>query len=176
MELKIRKETQSDYNEVEMIIRFAFEAIEHSDHKEHLLVARLRKSDAFIPELSLVAECDGMIVGHILLTRLIIQNDNEVFESLALAPVSIKPEYQRKGIGSALIFESHKIAKQLGYKSIILLGHKEYYPRFGYEPTTKYNIRSPFKVPDENFMVKSLEKNAMNGISGIVKYPKEFFE
>lgn len=150
--------------------------MEHSDHKEHFLVERLRKSDAFIPELSLVAEIDNEIVGHILLTKLRIENEFESFESLALAPVSVKPEFQGKGIGSRLITESHTIAKRLGYTSIILLGHESYYPRFGYDSTSKYGITMPFDVPEENCMIVSLSENGLLGVSGEVKYPKEFFE
>ncbi|MCZ7253247.1 GNAT family N-acetyltransferase, partial [Salmonella enterica] len=87
----------------------------------------------------------------------------------ALAPVSVKPAFQGKGIGAKLILESHAIAKKLGYKSIILLGHENYYPRFGYELTSKYNIEMPFDVPAENCMVISLTENGLDGVSGKVK-------
>jgi predicted N-acetyltransferase YhbS len=176
MEIIIRKENENDYFIVEKIIKEAFENEAYSDHKEHFLVSRLRKSNSFIPELSLVAEYDGLIVGHILLTKLIIKNENEKFDSLALAPVSVKKEFQNKGVGSKLILESHKVAKELGYKSIILLGHKDYYPRFGYEPTVKYNIKSPFEVQDDFYMIVKLEENALDNVSGLVEYPQEFFE
>lgn len=176
MKIKIRQENPNDYPKVFKLIEEAFRTMEHSDHKEHFLVERLRKSDAFIPELSLVAEIDNEIVGHILLTKLRIENEFESFESLALAPVSVKPEFQGKGIGSRLITESHTIAKRLGYTSIILLGHESYYPRFGYDSTSKYGITMPFDVPEENCMIVSLSENGLLGVSGEVKYPKEFFE
>ena len=136
----------------------------------------MRKSHAFIPELSIVAEWENKIVGHILLTKLEIKNDLESFESLALAPVSVLPEFQGKGIGSKLIMHSHKVAKDLGYKSIILLGHQDYYPRFGYELCKKYNIEMPFDVPAENCMVIALVENGLAGVSGKVVYPPAFFE
>lgn len=108
--------------------------MEHSDHQEQFLVERLRKSDAFIPELSLVAEDEkGTIAGHILLTKLSIENDSETYESLALAPVSVKPEFQNQGIGGQLIREGHRVAQRLGYQSVILIGHENYYPKFGYK-------------------------------------------
>ncbi|MGA2142515.1 MAG: N-acetyltransferase [Brevinematales bacterium] len=173
--MKIRKENENDYNAVETLIRLAFENEKHSDHKEHLLVSRLRKSDAFIPELSLVAD-DGIITGHILFTKLIIGNGDKIFESLALAPVSVLPQYQKKGIGSSLILEGHRITRQMGYKSIIVLGHKDYYPRFGYEPAVKYNIKAPFNVPDENYMIKFLDNIDLDVFNGKVIYPGEFFE
>ncbi|HSD13278.1 MAG TPA: N-acetyltransferase [Flavobacterium sp.] len=175
MEIRIRQENANDYAKVSELIEAAFRDLEYSDHREHFLVERLRKSDAFILELSLVAEVEDEIVGHILLTKLLIENGNESFESLALAPVSVKPEFQGRGIGSRLITESHVISKKLGYKSVILLGHENYYPRFGYEPTSKYGITMPFDAPEENCMIISLTENGLLAISGEVKYPKEFF-
>jgi predicted N-acetyltransferase YhbS len=176
MNITIRQETKADHLKVHELIASAFQNEEHSDHREQFLVERLRKSKAFIAELSLVAEIENEIVGHIMLTKIQIENENKSFESLALAPVSVKPEFQRKGIGSKLITESHAIAKSLGYQSIIVLGHEEYYPRFGYEWTSKYHIKMPFDVPEENCMVISLSENGLLGVNGKVVYPKEFFE
>lgn len=176
MEIKLRQETEQDHKSVFQVIQKAFENEEYSDHKEQFLVERLRKSNAFIPELSIVAEVDNKIVGHILLTKLEIENDINTYESLALAPVSVLPEFQGKGVGSKLILHSHEVAKQLGYKSIILLGHEKYYPRFGYELTNKYGIEMPFDVPAENCMVAVLAKNGLSGVRGKVIYPDAFFE
>ncbi|PIF33480.1 putative N-acetyltransferase YhbS [Flavobacterium sp. 9] len=176
MEIKLRQENEKDYKSIFQLIEKAFENEEYSDHKEQFLVERLRKSDAFIPELSIVAEVENEIVGHILLTKLEIKNDTKSFGSLALAPVSVLPEFQGKGIGSKLILYSHKVAKELGYKSIILLGHQDYYPRFGYELTNKYGIEMPFDVPAENCMVIALNENGLSGVKGRVVYPSAFFE
>lgn len=174
--LKIRQENLSDYRAVFQIIKSAFANMEMSDQTEHFLVERLRKSDAFIPELSLVAEQNGEIVGHIILTKITIKNKEQTFTSLALAPVSVKPTYQNKGIGGQLIQEAHRIAKALQYTSIILLGHPHYYPRFGYELCSKYGISMPFEAPDESCMVLELTKNGLQGVSGTVVYSKAFFE
>ena len=176
MEIKLRQETEQDHKSVFQVIQKAFENEEYSDHKEQFLVERLRKSNAFIPELSIVAEVDNKIVGHILLTKLEIENDINTYESLALAPVSVLPEFQGKGVGSKLILHSHEVAKELGYKSIMLLGHEKYYPRFGYELTNKYGIEMPFDVPAENCMVAVLAKNGLSGVRGKVIYPDAFFE
>ncbi|UTN06519.1 N-acetyltransferase [Flavobacterium bizetiae] len=176
MEIKLRQETEQDHKSVFQVIQKAFENEEYSDHKEQFLVERLRKSNTFIPELSIVAEVDNKIVGHILLTKLEIENDINTYESLALAPVSVLPEFQGKGVGSKLILHSHEVAKELGYKSIILLGHEKYYPRFGYELTNKYGIEMPFDVPAENCMVAVLVKNGLSGVRGKVIYPDAFFE
>ncbi len=176
MDITIRKEKTEDYKAVFKLIKEAFESEKMSDHKEHLLVERLRNSKAFIPELSLVAETKDKIVGHILLTKLKIKNDQSEFESLALAPVSILPEYQNKGIGGRLITEAHNKAKALGYKSIVLLGHENYYPRFDYKQAYNYGIEFPFDVPKENCMVVELVEGGLNGVKGKVEYPKEFNE
>jgi len=170
----IRQENNNDFKDVFNVIEKAFKTEQFSDHKEQFLVERLRKSNAFIPELSLVAEIDGKIVGHILVTKLKIKNKTSEFDSLALAPVSVLPEFQGKGIGGKLIVESHKKAKELGHKSIVLLGHEKYYPRFGYEQADKYGIELPFEVPKENCMVIELTENGLNGVNGMVEYPKEF--
>lgn len=137
MEIIIRQEKENDYKITESVVEEAFKSPEYNPN-EHLLVANLRKSNVFIPELSLIAEVDGKIVGHIMLTKLIIKNKEKEHESLALAPLSVLPLYQNKGIGSALINESLRIAKDLGYKSVIVLGHEKYYPKFGFKPTSKY--------------------------------------
>lgn len=176
MNIIIRQETEKDYKLSETVVEKAFKNAEHTDHKEHLLVAKLRKSDAFIPELSLVAELDGEIVGHIMLTKLLIENEGSKYDSLALAPVSVVPEHQNKGIGSELISESLKIAKELGLKSVIVLGHDKYYPRFGFKPASTWGIKAPFDVPDEAFMALELEDGSLEDISGTVVYSKEFSE
>ncbi len=124
----------------------------------------------------MVAEIENRIVGHILLTKLKIKNGQDEFDSLALAPVSVLPEYQCKGIGGMLIQEAHNKARELGYKSIVLLGHEKYYPKFGYKQADSFGIELPYDVPKENCMVIELTENGLNGVSGIVEYPKEFTE
>ena len=176
MEITIRQESPNDFNEVFSLIEKAFRTEQLSDHSEQFLVERLRKSSAFIPELSIVAEIGNRVVGHILLTKLKIKNDQHEFDSLALAPVSVLPEYQRKGIGGMLIEQAHIKAKELGHKSIVLVGHENYYPRFGYQQADKYGIEFPFDVPKENGLVIELFANSLKGVSGTVEYPKEFAE
>ncbi|WP_027090352.1 GNAT family N-acetyltransferase [Thomasclavelia saccharogumia] len=165
----IRQEETKDYKIVHSVIKEAFSCAKHTDGNEHDLVDALRNSKAFIPELSLVAEINGKIVGHIMFTKANIDN----FVVLALAPLSVLPEYQKKGVGTALIKEGHKIAKELGYGYSIVLGSEKYYPKLGYLPADSFNIRPSFDVPEENFMVYKINKDAFN-IHGIVKYAKEF--
>lgn len=172
----IRPEVPADYRKVERLVEKAFRHEEYSDHREQLLVARLRQSQAFIPELSLVAEAGGELAGYILLTGLRIVAANESFEALALAPVAVLPALQGQGIGGKLIEAAHKRARALGHQRIVLVGHANYYPRFGYQPCEQYGIDLPFAVPPENAMVKELQAGALKGVRGEVLYPAEFFE
>lgn len=174
--ISIRQETTLDYSAVEHVIQKAFEQVEISDQTEHQMVKRLRKTESFIPELSLVAEQENQIIGHILLSKIKVVDENEIHNALALAPVSVLPKFQRQGIGSKLIIESHRVAKSLAHKTIILIGHEKYYPRFGYKKCSQYNISFPFKVPDDNCMVIELQKDALNKVKGMVQYPSAFFE
>ena len=176
MNVKIRKEEPYDMPSVFELIQLAFESEQHSDHQEQVLVENLRRSAEFIPELSIIAEIDGKIVGYILLTKIQIvnQDSRQIQDSLALAPVAVLPQFQGKGVGSQLILYSHQIAKELGFGSIILLGHADYYPKFGYVPASVYAIKLPFDVPDENCLAKELFENSLKGIHGMVRYPKEF--
>lgn len=176
MNINIRQEIEKDYKISEFVVERAFKDEKYSDHKEQFLVAKLRKSDGFIPELSLVAELGGEIIAHIMLTKIFIENGEKKYESLALAPVSVLPEYQNKGIGSKLIIESLRIAKEIGFKSVIVLGHDKYYPRFGFKRASIWGIKALFDVSDEFFMALELENESLSGVTGTVVYGKEFFE
>lgn len=167
--VKIRQENQADYAAVYEVVKEAFAAAEHSGGTEQELVTALRKSASFIPELSLVAVDGEKIVGHILFTRARVGKDIE----LALAPLSVAPGCQRKGIGMALMEEGHRIAKSLGYGYSIVLGHPGYYPKAGYVPASVYGISASFDVPDENFMALKLNGQAKR-IEGCIQYDAAF--
>src|SRR5690606_26532128 len=174
--MEIRQEDSKDYHAVFKLLENAFKDELYTDHKEQFLVERLRKSAAFVPELSLVALVDNQIVGYILLTEIkIVGSDGRYNTSLALAPVAVLKEFQGKGIGGLLIRRAHEVAKALNYGSIILLGHAGYYPKFGYQVAKGYGITLPFDVPDENCMLIELSENALANITGTVEYPAEFF-
>lgn len=171
----IREERQKDFEKINQVVKAAFKNVEQSDHTEHLLVERLRKSQAYIPALSLVAQTpQGEIVGHLLLSKAHIINGSQSFEVLALAPLSVAPAFQRNSIGSKLIEVAHQRAKKLGYAAIVLLGHKDYYPRFGYKKASLFGVSFPFNAPDDCCMVAELRKNALRGISGVVCYSQAF--
>lgn len=165
----IRQETSKDYNDVYNLIKEAFATAEHSDGNEQDLVEALRNGDAFVPELSLVADIDGKIAGHILFTEGKVGEDT----TLVLAPLSVSPKYQKQGIGTSLIKEGHKIAKKMGYQYSLVLGSESYYPRFGYLPAEQFGIVIPDGMPAENFMAIQLQEDA-KPIRGAVTYAKEF--
>ncbi|MEY8393089.1 N-acetyltransferase [Lachnospiraceae bacterium] len=165
----IRQEQSNDYDTVYQVVKAAFAHSEHSDGNEQELVATLRHSKAFVPQLSLVAVCEKNIVGHILFTKVTIGRKTE----LALAPLSVLPTYQRQGIGQALMTEGHRIAKELGYDYSIVLGHPQYYPKAGYVPASLYGIRSPFEVPDDSFMAVKLNPTS-ELLNGVVEYDPAF--
>lgn len=167
--IEIRQENIKDYEEVYNVIKRAFETAEHRDGNEHDLVNELRKGDSFIPKLSLVAIKENKIVGYILFTKIKIGE----YEEITLAPLAVLPEYQKQGIGSKLIEEGHRIAKELGYHYSVVLGSEKYYTKFGYIPAIKFGIKAPFDVPNENFMAIKLN-DTNTEIKGIVKYAKEF--
>lgn len=174
--LTIREEEIKDYNEVEKVVEESFKTAEFSDKDEHNLVRRLRKSNEFIKELSLIVEEENKILGHVLLTKALINGEDTSFEALALAPLAVLPEYQKSGIGKKLMNKAIERARELGYKSIVVLGHEKYYPKFGFEKASKYGVKAPFEVPDEAYMILELLPGGLNGVSGIVEYSKAFFE
>ncbi|PEU83241.1 GNAT family N-acetyltransferase [Bacillus cereus] len=171
----IRQEQQNDYKKTEEVVQQAFLHEEFSDKTEHELVKRIRECDAFVPELSIVA-VDEEIVGHIMLSKITIEKGATSVESLALAPVSVARGHQKKGIGGKLIGAALEKAIELGYGSVVVLGHPEYYPKFGFKKASEWNIKAPFEVPDEVFMVIELSENALQGVEGIVQYLSAFAE
>lgn len=174
--LVIRQEEVKDHSTVFQIIETAFKTMIYSSHTEQFIVEKLRQSDAFIPELSLVAELDGRLVGHIILSKIQIKNNATSFPSLALGPVSVLPDFQRQGFGAKLIKAAHAIARKLGHTSVILVGHADYYPRFGYRKTSEFGIQLPFESPEENCMALELVENGLKNVNGMVFYPRAFFE
>lgn len=141
-----------------------YEHVSFSDQTEHMMVQRLRNSSALVPELSLVAECEGRMLGHILLTKVSIRDGDSAIQSLALAPLSVMPSFQHQGVGTALVTDAQQRARNLGYRSVILLGPAEYYSRFGYLPLHLFDIAVPFAIRRENCMVLPLVPNGLANV------------
>lgn len=169
--ITIRQETKDDIKEV-----FDANHIAFGQDNEAKLVDALRNNEtAFVPELSIVATDNNIIVGHILFTKIKIKDDKgNLNESLGLAPMAVRPELQKSGIGGQLIRKGFEVAKELGFKSVIVLGHEHYYAKFGFQPADKWKIKAPFDVPSNVFMAIELVSDGLKNISGTVVYPKEF--
>jgi putative acetyltransferase len=133
-------------------------------------VDALRDSDAHVPELCLVAILDGSVVGHIAFSRARLVSGPQV---LALAPMAVRPDHQRRGAGSALISEALKRAAATHFPLIVLVGHADYYPRFGFEPADALGIKAPFDVPPEAWMAYRLPAYTPEA-RGTVMYPDAF--
>lgn len=175
MNITIRQEQENDRTSVLHLVEKAFADVQESDHREQFLVERLHHSETYVPALSLVAETlENQIVGYVLLTEVKINNGNQSVASLSVAPLAVLPEFQRQGIGGMLIREAHQRAALLGYGTAVILGHKEYYPRFGYRKAIDLGIEFPFEVPHEYCMVAELIPGATKGVEGMVCYPAAF--
>lgn len=167
--ITIRKETLGDRLALRYINKQAFGGDVEPD-----LIDKLRARGAFT--LSLVAVQENALSGHILFTPVTIESESAVVTAVALGPMSVLPEYQRQDTGSQLVRAGLEELRQAGHEIVVVLGHPDYYPRFGFSPTSKYGIKCEFEVPDEVFMALELREGALAGVSGTVKYQPEFSE
>jgi putative acetyltransferase len=157
-----------------------FDAIRQVNEKAFGRTAEANLTDALRAHgkalLSLVA-CEGdKIVGHILFSPVTIEPDRGAFPVAGLAPMSVLPELQKQGIGSLLVRAGLDECRRRNYDCVVVLGHPEYYPRFGFEPASNYSIKSEYDAPDEAFMIIQLREGALTGREGIAKYQPEFNE
>ena len=169
MQWIVRAEIGSDHDAIDRVNRLAF-----GQDNEGRLVRALRCLPEFLPDLSLVAEAERTIVGHILFTPIHIRGSTPPVPALALAPMAVLPDWQRRGVGSSLVREGIDRCRRLGHARIIVLGHTEYYPRFGFVPASSFGIRAPFPVPDDAFMAMALQPDAFAQCIGVVEYPPAF--
>ena len=162
----VRSAAQDQLAAILELMRAAF-----PDEDVHELVRQLTADGQFIPEYSLVAAEDGRIIGHVLLSRAYIDAEGEPLPVLCLAPLAVLPERQNEGIGTALVEAGLSRARKHGEKAVIVLGHPDYYPRFGFEPAMPLGILPPHPVEmSEAWMMVELEPGALDGISGTVRF------
>ena len=167
MIIELRLEEEKDYKIVEELTREAFWNNFVPGCDEHLLIHNLRKSEEFVKELDFVAIYGNKIVGNIVYVKSKIINNGMEYIVLTFGPVSVLPEFQNKGIGGKLINHTIKLAKEIGYKSIIIYGFPEYYKRFGFKESKQYKITNRDKKYPAALLVLELYPNALNGIEGI---------
>ncbi|MEH2179793.1 GNAT family N-acetyltransferase [Nostoc sp.] len=165
--IHIRCETLLDYTAIAEVNTLAF-----GQENEAQLVEKIRYSDRYISELSLVAEIENVVVGHILFSYIDLVG-KETLQVLGLAPMAVNPQFQRQGVGSALVQTGLEKAHTKGEAIVIVLGHPQFYTRFGFQPSVVYEIESPFPVPEDVFMVKPLQ-SYQKKYKGKVVYPAAF--
>ncbi len=163
----IRSETAADHPAVRQVNERAFERPE-----EAVLVDKLRA--VADPQISLVAVQDGQVVGHIFFSPVSIEIDHSASIALGLGPMAVSPEFQNQGIGSQLVRAGLQECQRIGCDVVVVLGHPEYYPRFGFVPAKQKELSCEWPVPDEAFMVAELKPGALEGRRGLVKYLPEF--
>jgi len=164
--VRIRAQSTDDDSAVWQVNKSAFPT-----PAEAGLVERLRAEAD--PVVSLVAEDDGAIVGHILFSPATLAADSN-FIAFALGPMAVLPGRQRQGIGSALVRAGLDACAGLGGRAVFVLGHPDYYPRFGFLPASRFGIVSQFEVPDDVFMALELEPGALAGKAGSMRYHAAF--
>lgn len=167
--LTVRPETPEDHAAVREVNERAFERSAEAD-----LVDSLRRSAR--PHLSLVAEEEGRVIGHIFFSPVQIASQESAVAVMGLAPMAVLPQRQRQGVGSALVREGLRACRPLGCEAVVVLGHPEYYPRFGFKPAETYGLQSEYDVPAEVFMAMELEPGALEDVRGVVRYHAAFGE
>ena len=165
--MNIRAESTDDYAAVREVNEQAFGQPDEAD-----LVDALRLRDE--PSISLVAVADGRIVGHIFFSTVRVESETSAFSAMGLAPMAVLPEFQNQGIGSELVRRGLEECRRLGHEVVVVLGHPEYYPRFGFVPASQKGLSCEYPVPDEVFMALELSEGALAGRRGVVKYSPEF--
>lgn len=164
----LRNETESDYFIVETITREAFWNLYTPGCVEHYLLHVLRKSDQFIPELDYVAVLDGNIMGNIVYAKgNIAGDDGESCEVLTFGPVSVKPEFQKRGIGSRLIQHTKVLAQEMGFRAILIYGDPGYYERFGFLPAENFKIATSNNTYAVSLQALELYTGALSSCSGL---------
>jgi len=170
--MNIRLEQPSDIEQIWSVNADAF-----TTDVEANLVNTLR--DSGCPLVSLVAEEGGQIVGHILFTPVELSRDGadsdiQELKLMGLAPMAVVSDYQKKGVGSQLVKAGLEHCNTLGVDAVVVLGHPDYYPRFGFVPSVEYGIKAGLDVPEDVFMVQELVKGCLDGKRGTIKFHEAF--
>lgn len=168
--VQVREETPEDVRAIDVVNLSAFQG-----ENEAKFVTALRQSATFIPELSLVAELNGRIVGHILLSAVMLIGRGSEKKILALAPMSVVPSQSHRGIGTALVRAAVTKAGSLGYAGIMAVGEPEFYRKLGFEPANRWDLRTSLPVADDLVTAIELIAGALKG-GGLVRYPELFVD
>jgi putative acetyltransferase len=161
--MTIREEGSSDIESIRGVNIAVFERCAEAN-----LVDGLRHSAA--PLISLVAEDEGNVVGHVLFSPVTVVGGMSGPNLMGLAPMAVVPGRQRQGIGSRLVQEGLERCRRANVGAVVVLGHAEYYPRFGFVPASRVSLRCEYDVPDDVFMVRELHDGALKDVTGVIRY------
>ncbi len=164
--MHVRTETDSDIDAIRNVNMAAFGTPAEAD-----LVDRLRVHAA--PLVSLVATIDGAVVGHIMFSPVTLEDQPE-FKAMGLAPMAVTPLRQRKMVGSRLVREGLNAVSKLNFDAVVVLGHPEYYPRFGFQPASQHGIHCTYDVPNDTFMILELRAGSLENRTGSIRYHAAF--
>jgi predicted N-acetyltransferase YhbS len=167
MHVRVRQTTKKDFYQTEYITRESFWNLYKPGCDEHLVLHNLRNSACCIGELDLVAVYENEIIGHIISTKArVVDSENNDHEVLCVGPLSVLPKFQKIGIGSKLINNSIKAAKELGFSGMILFGNPEYYHRFGFRNAKEYGVSTKDDQNFEPFMALELQRSGLANVTG----------
>jgi putative acetyltransferase len=163
----IRREEPTDIAAIRFVNEQAFGGTAEANAIDQL-------RDRGAATLSLVAVIDDRVVGHLFFSPVTIDSPDHSWPGLGLAPLSVLPGYQRQGVGTALMNAGLEECRRLGHELVIVLGHPDYYPRFGFERASRCGVRFEFEAPDEACMILALRPGALGGVSGVARYRPEW--
>ena len=168
MDISIRREEPRDQRAVEELTRDAFWGMFAPRCDEHLLVHLLRESPALVPELDLVAEFDGLLVGHVMYSRAAVIDPatGAANDVLTFGPLSVAPDRQAEGIGGVLLLRTLAVAAELGHRAVVVYGHPNYYPRFGFRAAALVGVTAPGGAELDALMALPLVRGGLDGVTG----------
>lgn len=172
----IRQEVPADYRETENLVREAFWNVYHPGCTEHYILRSFRGRTEFIPELDLVMVMDGRIIGQVMYVHSeICRDDGEKIRTVTFGPISIHPDYQRKGYGKILLDASLERAAQLGAGAVLITGNPAFYGKSGFVPGKEISIRYRDDPEAGYFLVRELRKGYLDRVSGTFADPAGYF-
>ncbi|MEN3088757.1 MAG: N-acetyltransferase [Staphylococcus pseudoxylosus] len=173
--MEIRTIKRNDYSKVKELIINSFTNSDNGYEGEAELVDKIRLTKEYIPELEIVALEKDTIVGHALLSEVYLNNNDEQYVGLVLAPIEVNPNYQNLGVGNKMMEEVERRAIACCYGFISIMGWPNYYSKFGYKPASYFKIYPPFEgIPDEAFMIKAIKNKFLDDKSGTINYTSAF--
>lgn len=174
MDITLRRTLPPEYRETENLTREAFWNLMGPGCDEHYLLHEMRADPAFIPELDFVAAHKGKILGNIIYTKSRVVNGNgQALDTITFGPVAVLPEYQGRGIGALMIFHTLDLAREMGYQAVIILGHPDYYPRFGFRRARDFGLATAAGETFDPFMALELAPGSLSG-GGVYHYARVY--